>query len=91
MTIGRPLPPGRHSPRSPSEFERTSEAPGRYEQWVRAGLSRLRTDFPDHGFLVINHGWYAVRGRGMIIVSSGPDELRRALAPCSAKGGSRPK
>ncbi|MEV7965329.1 hypothetical protein AB0O34_05020 [Sphaerisporangium sp. NPDC088356] len=59
--------------------EGTAE-PSRYEQWVRAGLSRLRADFPDHGFLVIGHGWYALRGRGTIIVSSGPDELRRALA-----------
>ncbi|WP_344948786.1 hypothetical protein [Sphaerisporangium flaviroseum] len=60
---------------------------GRYEHWVRAGLGRLRAEFPHHGFLVINHGWYAVRGRGAIIVSSGPEELRRALAHAASHTG----
>ncbi|WP_203991379.1 hypothetical protein [Sphaerisporangium rufum] len=52
----------------------------------------MRAEFPDHGFLVIAHAWYALRGRGTIIVSSGPEELQRALAhrsPRRPAGGPR--
>jgi len=63
------------------------EALSPYEEWVQAGLCCLRAEFPDHGFLVINHSWYAIRGRGTVIVSSGPYELRQAPAPRPLRRG----
>ncbi|WP_248965908.1 hypothetical protein [Sphaerisporangium perillae] len=70
----------------------TGWGPGdhRYEEATRAELSRLRADFPRLGFLVIAHGWYAIESRHRILMSSGPAELRRALAPAreaAAEGG----
>lgn len=89
MTTGRPhdhsrrSSAGRAAAETPEAVQvpgpETPSSPSGYEGWVRARLARLRADFPDHGFLVIDHGWYAVRGRGAIIVAAGPDELRRAL------------
>jgi hypothetical protein len=50
-----------------------------YEPAVRAELVSLRADFPQVGFLVIKHWWYAIQGRHRVLMSSGPAELRRAL------------
>ncbi len=54
------------------------------EEAGRRELQRLRRDYPNWGFLVIEHVWVAVRGKTITVNAETPARLRAALPPAPA-------
>lgn len=54
------------------------------EETTRRELQQLRQDYPNWGFLVIQHVWVAVRGKTITVNAESPAQLRAALPPAPA-------
>jgi hypothetical protein len=49
------------------------------EPWAQCELRKLRREYPDWAFLVVQYCWQALRGKYTVIVAAGPDALRTML------------